>query len=120
MEKTHLVKDSAELRKAIAENPELPIVVMIGREAACDDYCYTYCESVSCRVGEILDCCVPWSEEIYSDKDDFEEDLADYLCGSDKMYAQMSDSEFERILEKEKAKYEPYWSNAIIVTADNC
>ncbi|MBE6825863.1 MAG: hypothetical protein E7511_03135 [Ruminococcus sp.] len=119
MNKANLIKDSTELRKAIAENPELPIVVMVGREAVCDDYGYTYCEVVRCAVGEILDCDVPWSEEVYSDKDDFEEDLADYLCVSDKCYAQMSDEEFEKILEKKKAEYEPYWSKAIIVTADN-
>ena len=28
MQKLNIVKDSTELRKAIAENPELPIVVM--------------------------------------------------------------------------------------------
>lgn len=33
MNKTNLVKDSTELRKAIAENPELPIVVMVGSAA---------------------------------------------------------------------------------------
>ena len=37
MQKLNLVKDSTGLRKAIAENPELPIVVMVGREAALEE-----------------------------------------------------------------------------------
>lgn len=118
MQKLNLVKDSTELRKAIAENPELPIVVMVGREAALEEYGYTYCEVVKAEVGEILDCHTPWSEEIYNDRIEFEEDMVDYLCEEDK-YKKMTGEEFEKILEKEKAKYEPYWKKAIIVKADN-
>ena len=118
MQKLNLVKDSTELRKAIAENPELPIVVMVGRDAACDEYGYTYCEVVKAEVDEILDCHTPWSEEIYNDRIEFEEDMADYLCEEDR-YKKMSDEEFDKALEKEKAKYEPYWIKAIIVKADN-
>ena len=119
MQKLNLVKDSTGLRKAIAENPELPIVVMVGREAALEEYGFTYCEVVIAEVGEILDCYTPWKEEIvYNDREDFEEDLADYLCDNPE-YTKLSDEEFEKILEKEKAKYEPYWKKAIIVKADN-
>lgn len=119
MQKLNIAKDSTELRTAIAENPELPIVVMVGRDAACDEYGYTYCEVVKAEVGEILDCHTPWNEcGIYNDRIEFEEDLVDYLCEEDK-YKKMSDEEFEKALEKEKAKYEPYWIKAIIVRADN-
>lgn len=119
MQKLNLVKDSTELRKIIAENPELPIVVMVGREAALEEYGYTYCEVVIAEVGEILDCYTPWKKEIvYNDREDFEEDLADYLCEK-KEYAEMSDEGFEKVLEEEKAKYEPYWIKAIIIKADN-
>ena len=118
MQKLNLVKDSTELRKAIAENPDLPIVVMVGREAALEEYGYTYCEVVKAEVGEILDCHVPWSEGIYNDRIKFEEDMADYLCDEPE-YRKMPDEEFEKALEKEKAKYEPYWKKAIIVKADN-
>lgn len=119
MQKLNLVKDSTELRKAIAENPELPIVVMVGSDAACSDYYYTYCDVVKAEVGEVLDCYTPWKEEIvYNDREDFEEDLADYLC-EEKEYAEMSDEEFKKVLEEEKAKYESYWTKVIIVKADN-
>lgn len=119
MQKLNLVKDSTELRKTIAENPDLPIVVMVGREAALEEFGYTYCEVVIAEVGEILDCHTPWNEcGIYNDRIEFEEDLADYLC-EEKEYAEISDEGLEKVLEEEKAKYEPYWIKAIIVKADN-
>lgn len=114
-----IVKDSTELRKAIAENPELPIVVMVGREAACYEYGYTYCEVVIAKVGEILDCCTPWEEaRVYDDRIDFEEALVDYISQKNE-YIRLPYEEFEKILEEEKAKYDPYWKKAIIVKADN-
>lgn len=119
MQNLNLVKDSTELRKAITENPELSIVVMVGREAALEECGYTYCEVVKAEVGEILNCYTPWIEGIvYNNRMIFEEDLADYLC-EEKECAEMSDEEFKKVLEEEKAKYEPYWKKAIIVTADN-
>lgn len=119
MQKLNLVKDSTELRKAIAENPDLPIVVMVGREAALEEYGYTYCDVVIAEVGKILDCYTPWKKEtVYNDGEDFEEDLADYLCDNPE-YAKLSDEEFKKVLEEEKAKYEPYWKKVIIVKADN-
>lgn len=119
MQKLNLVKDSTELRKAIAENPELPIVVMVGREAALEEFGYTYCEVVKAEVGEILDCHTPWNEcGIYSDRIEFEEDVADYLFDNPE-YTKLSYEEFKKVVEKEKAKYEPYWKKAIIVKADN-
>lgn len=56
----NIVKDSTELRKLIAENPELPIVVMVGEEATSSDYYWTYCSDLRCVVkvlcsGKTLD-----------------------------------------------------------------
>lgn len=34
MSELNIIQDSTELRKLIAENPDLPIVVMVGEEAA--------------------------------------------------------------------------------------
>lgn len=117
MYKFDLVKDSTELRKAIAENPELPIVVMTSHEAVNDEFYWTYCSVVRCEVGEVLDCECPWKEGIvYSSRTDFEEDLADYLSDiADKM----TDEEFKHFLEVQKSVYDEYWHKAIIVKADN-
>ena len=117
MYKFNIVKDSTELRKMIAENPELPIVVMVSYEAVTDEFYWTYCSFVHCEVGEVLDCEIPWKEGIvYSSRTDFEEDLADYLSDiADKM----TDEEFSRFLEVQKRVYDEYWHKAIIVKADN-
>lgn len=120
MYKFDIVKDSTELRKAIAENPELPIVVMASYEACIDDYYWTYCSFVRCEVGEVLDCECPWREGlVYSSHTDFEEDLADYLSDTVEGADKMSDEEFERVLEEQKSAYSQYWRKAIIVKADN-
>lgn len=118
MEKTHFVKDSTELRKLIAENPELPIVVMVGREAACDDFGFTLCTSVNCGISEVLDCDVPWSSDVYTDRDEFEESLSNYLCDKEE-YLKLWEDEFNEVLRFHKEKFEPYWRKAIVIYADN-
>lgn len=119
--KYDIVKDSTELRKAIAENPDLPIVVLVGQDAASDDFGYTYCCNVQCYVDDILDCQCEWQtdfETVYTDQSDFEDDLREYLSEQDE-YEKLSDEEFDKIVEQEKLKYEPYWHKAIVVVADN-
>lgn len=122
MYKTNIVKDSTELRKAIAENPDLPIVVLAGQDAASDEYGYTYCERVSCGVGEILDCLCEWEHDImYDDRDLFEEALMEYMIDkmSDEEYKRLTESEIDIRVKEEAKKYEQYWHKAIIVWADN-
>lgn len=121
MYKFDIVKDSAELRKMIAENPNLPIVVMSSYEACTDEYYWTYCSDVRCEVGEVLDYECPWKEgRVYSDRTEFEDDLADYLSDEyEDMDHRLTDNEFEKLLEHQKEKYEPYWHKAIIIKADN-
>ena len=120
MYKFDIIKDNTELRKAIAENPELPIVVMASYEACTDEYYWTYCSSVHCEVGELLDCECPWKEGlVYSDREDFEDDLANYLSDTVEGADKMTDEEFERVLEEQKRVYSQHWHKAIIVKADN-
>ena len=121
MYKFDIVKDSTELRKMIAENPDLPIVVMASRDAVCDEWHWTYCSAVHCEVGEILDCECPWKEAmVYSDHIEFEEDLTEYLSDENEdIDHRLTDDEFEKLLEHHKEKYAPYWHKAIIIRADN-
>lgn len=120
MYKFNIVKDSTELRKMIAENPELPIVIMASHEAVADEFYWTYCSAVHCEVGEILDYECPWKEGlVYSDRIEFEEDLADYLSDTIENVATMSDEEFNYLLNTQKDAYDEYWHKAIIVKADN-
>ena len=51
-----LTKDSDELKKLILENPDLPIVVLVGEESNGGDYPWVFCSSISFGIDEILDC----------------------------------------------------------------
>lgn len=115
----NLSKSSDELKQLIAENPDLPIVVLVGRYAALDDYGYTYCTKIHFSIEEILDCELPFGEGyVYNDRDDFEDALSDYLAECEE-HENLSDEEFQTLLIKELSKYEPYWKKVIAITGDN-
>lgn len=121
MEQYNIIKDSAELRKMIAENPDLPIAVLVGDEAASDGYSYTYCTEISCAVDEILDCVPPFHTDGYiiNDREEFRDRMENWLLDQDDRYAKMPDDEFEAVLAEKIAKYEPYWKKCICIYADN-
>nr|DAU21210.1 MAG TPA: hypothetical protein [Caudoviricetes sp.] len=115
----NLSKSSDELKQLIAENPDLPIVVLVGRYAVSDDYGYTYCSDIHFSIEEILDCTLPFGDDyVYNDRDDFEDALSDYLADCEE-YENLSDEEFQTLLIKELNKYEPYWKKVIAIKGDN-
>lgn len=108
-----------ELKKLIAEHPDYPIVVIVANEVVADDfYGWWYAPSLSFSIGEILDCEQGVNDEkVYTDRDDFEEDLADIL-GDSGDYDETTDEEFDKIVQEELKKYEPYWKKVIQIRAD--
>lgn len=115
----NLTKSSNELKQLIAENPDLPIVVLVGQYAASDDYGYTYCSDIHFCIDEILDCKLPFGEGyVYNDRDDFEDALSDYLADCEE-YENLSDEEFNILLTEKLNEYEPYWKRVIAITGDN-
>ena len=114
-----LIHDASELRKLIAENPDLPIVVLAGEKANNGDSYWMYCSFVNAIIEEILYIYDPYDGEdaVFNDKDEFEEAVSDALY--DKETSDLSDSEFDAMVKAEVAKYEPYWRKVIAVYADN-
>ena len=111
-----IIQDIPELRKLIIENPELPICVLVENDLPWEEYSYTYAASVRVYIGEILDCDVPYSEGyVFNDRADLEEHLQCHLDVDDSV----SDEEFEKLVDKEVEKYEPYWKKVIIVRAES-
>ena len=108
-----------ELKKFIAEHPDMPIVVIVNAEVvADDDYNWWYAPYISFSLGEILDCEQDVNNmKVYTDRDDFEEDLADIL-GDSGDYDETTDEEFDKIVQEELKKYEPYWKKVIQIRAD--
>lgn len=113
------MKQTDELKKLIAEHPDYPIVVMVANEVVADDfYGWWYAPSLSFSIGEILDCEQDVNDEkVYVDRNDFEEDLADIL-GDSGDYDETTDEEFDKIVQEELKKYEPYWKKVIQIRAD--
>ena len=113
------MKQTDELKKLIAEHPDYPIVVIVANEVVADDfYGWWYAPSLSFSIGEILDCEQDVNDEkVYVDRDDFEEDLADIL-GDSGDYDETTDEEFDKIVQEELKKYDPYWKNVIQIMAD--
>lgn len=114
--------DSSELRKLIAENPELPIIVCAGENANTGEWGWEYCSKMYCEVAEVLDFDLPFGEgHIYDDWDEFEEKLREYMEDhtpkSD--LATMTGEEFDLLVKKKLATYEPYWKKVILINVDN-
>lgn len=124
-----VLAQTTELKKLIEEHPTYPIAVLASEEANSGDYSWMYCSYIRFRVGEILDCDQPVNDEIiFNDRDDFEEQLEEWLW--DKMCDDIShngmyddreptEKEFQKALDKEKAKYEEYWTDCILIYAGN-
>lgn len=115
---TNLLHSTEDLRKLIIDNPDLPLLVFAGEDANNGDYSYMSCSCINSHIGEFLDCSQTCDSRCYTDRDDFEEDLADYLNDLEDVAA-MTDVEFDARLKQELAKYEPYWKKCIILYVNN-
>lgn len=118
----NLTTSSDELKKLIADHPDYPIVVLAGDDASVGDYTWMYCSSISFTVGKILDCAVPWNDEIVAtDEDEFNEELEDWLFYEirERDGDPPEEEEFQKFLAAEKERYAPYWKDVIAIYADN-
>jgi hypothetical protein len=116
----NIIHDSAELRKLVAENPDLPIAILVGEDAASDDYAYTYCSEVSVHIDEILDCEPPFDNDGYiiTDRDEFMDRLQEWMEDRDE-YINLTDEQFDAALNAKCDEYEPYWKKCICIRATN-
>ena len=111
-------KQTEELKALIQEHPDYPIVVLVGSEVvADDDYRWWYAPELKYKITEILDCEQDVDEmKVYSDRDDFKEDIENMLA--DDVDENISDEEFDKLVEAELQKYEKYWKPVIAIYAD--
>lgn len=112
---TELLHATDELRKLLLENPDLPLLVFAGDDCNSGDYSYMSCGHVSACVGEFLDCMQEVNDErCYTDRDEFEEALYDYLYDGN-----IPEEEYETLCKECLAAYDPYWKKCIILYVDN-
>lgn len=116
-----IIQDAKELRRLIAENPDLPITVLAGDCASSEEWGWTYCGSISCDIHKILDIETPYDHSdgtLFTDEEDFKERIADNFFCND-MYTELSDSEFVEVVEREAEKYKEHWKKVIAIYANN-
>ena len=112
---TGLLHSADELRQLILENPTLPLIVFAGEEANSGDYSYMCCSYIKAYKGEFLDCTQTINDCIcYTDRDMFVEAVEDSLVDGD-----YTDEEFDALVKKTVAEYDPYWEPCIILNVDN-
>lgn len=110
-------KSSNELKRLIAENPDLPIMVLCDNDLCCDYYSSTIAPSISFYLGEFLDCDQEVNEErVYFDRDEFLEELS-YKLEDLPEFEDLTQEEFDKAVEAEFDKYSSYWQKAIIINA---
>lgn len=116
-----LIHDTGELRKLIAENPTLPIVVLVDEESASDAFGWTYCSSVRCTLGSLLDVKTPYDHPdgyVFTDKEDFENAIVEALEVDDR-YKDLSNDDFFEAVKAEMEKYDGDWHDVIAIYASN-
>lgn len=113
---TGLLRSADELRELIIMNPSLPIIIFAGEDSNNGDYSYTSCSYIKAYKGEFLDCMQTVDDErCFTDRDEFREALEDHLADCGKF----TNKEFDTLIEKQLAEYEPYWEPCICLYVDN-
>ena len=106
------------LQHGCPEHPDYPIVVVCNSDVVADENGWWYAPEISFKTGVILDCEQDINDEkVYIDEDDFEEDIR-YMLEDREDLEDVSDEEFDRAVEEEMKKYEPYWKKVIAIYAD--
>ena len=115
---TGLLHSADELKQLIVENPDLPILVFAGDNANNGDYPYMSCSYVSAEKGEFLDCGQQIDEcKCYTDRDDFADDVENVLAGVER-YRDLSDDEFNALVEQTVNEYDEFWKPCILLHVD--
>lgn len=88
------LNDTTTLRNLILENPELPLLIFCGEDSWHDEFPY---EQADASGGEIKE--LTFYKDWWMDRDDYEDRLADDLS-NEEAYKEMSDTEFDEMINK--------------------
>jgi hypothetical protein len=106
--------DSKELREMLVSHKDWPVVFLVDSDVVGDDCWNWYAGGYSCKEGEVLDCEQDINpERIYSDREDFREDVEEYICNNTE--EELTDKELTVWADAICRKYEPYWKKAILL-----
>lgn len=115
----YLLNECKELKRLITENPDLPLMFFAGDTGNDGTYCYMSCDTIRAHKGRVLDCENEINDEIvFDDERYFEEEVEEALAWTDEA-KDLSDKEFDELVEEEIAKYDDKWKDCIIVYVGN-
>lgn len=117
IDRLKLDKNTDELKRLIAENPDLPILILADDESASGDGGWTFCSSITFNIEEYLDCeFFDYDDTVIVDRDRLEEIVEDRLYDG---YLDKPEEEYDKAIKDMLAKLEPYWKKAIVIFATN-
>ena len=93
------LNDTYDLRKLILENPELPLLVFCGEDALCQEFAYSQADVHRCSIQSLT----LYADDMWLDEDEYTDRLRDDLCDD---YADLSDEEYDRMIEQKVAETE--------------
>lgn len=115
----YFLNECKELKKLIAENPDLPLMFLADDTGNDGTYSYMSCSEIRAHKGQILDCKEAADfDVVFDDKVYFEDELRENLCSVEE-YINLSDEKFDELVEEEIAKYDDKWKDCIIVYVGN-
>lgn len=97
--------NTQKLLQLAAENPDLPIVLMVDYDVVGDGYGFWLGEFGHCEVGEYA----LYNERYYDDREDFNDT---YYCDNEEMFEDLPVHQVDEVL---KAATDHMWTKAIIV-----
>ena len=100
-----------KIRELIAAHPSLPVVYFTQYEGDCE---YGLATHSTAEVGIVLLCQGPNDERIYTGVEELRDDI-EYNLGAEGEYGDMPEDEYDKLVDAELEKYEPYWEECIIV-----
>lgn len=101
------LNDTSHLRQLILDNPDLPLLIFCGEEAWCGDYAYNQADASRGSIQNLTLINDVWVEE-----EEYIDRLTDELSFSGE-YQDMSDEEFDRMIEQKVAETE--FCKAIVI-----
>lgn len=111
-----MLKDCKDLKELMKKYPELPVYFLAHECSHSGNYRYEPPHEVTAVVEEILNTDTPTSDETYTDRNRFEEDLWDMLVDENEF---ATEKEISGLFEQQLDKYyEPYWEKCIVVYLD--
>ena len=112
-----LSQKTDELKRLIAENPDLPIVVLASEEATCGEWAWTFCGSISFGIEEILECdFYDYDDAVITDRTRLEEIIEENLYDD---YCDKPEEEYDAAVKAKLAELEPHWTKVIAIYAGN-